>query len=50
VTAKAAFDYPLIWASTVFVTIVSVILYTITAIVEAAVLSEWGPDAGTSDR
>ncbi|MGN6444843.1 ABC transporter permease [Amnibacterium sp.] len=44
--AKAAFDYQLIWASTVFVTIVSVVLYTITAIVEAAVLSEWGPDAG----
>jgi ABC-type nitrate/sulfonate/bicarbonate transport system permease component len=48
VTAKAAFDYPLIWASTVFVTIVSVILYTITTIIEAAVLSEWGPDAGKS--
>jgi ABC-type nitrate/sulfonate/bicarbonate transport system permease component len=44
--AKAAFDYQLIWASTVFVTVVSVVLYTITAIVEAAVLSEWGPDAG----
>ena len=48
VTAKAAFDYQLIWASTVFVTIVSVVLYTITAIIEAAVLSEWGPDAGKS--
>ena len=46
--AKAAFDYPLIWASTVFVTVVSVVLYTITTIVEAAVLSEWGPDAGTA--
>jgi ABC-type nitrate/sulfonate/bicarbonate transport system permease component len=46
--AKAAFDYQLIWASTVFVTVVSVVLYTITAIVEAAVLSEWGPDAGRS--
>jgi ABC-type nitrate/sulfonate/bicarbonate transport system permease component len=44
--AKAAFDYQLIWASTVFVTIVSVVLYTVTAIIEAAVLSEWGPDAG----
>jgi ABC-type nitrate/sulfonate/bicarbonate transport system permease component len=44
--AKAAFDYQLIWASTVFVTIVSVVFYTVTAIVEAAVLSEWGPDAG----
>lgn len=48
VVAKAAFDYQLIWASTVFVTIVSVVLYTITAIIEAAVLSEWGPDAGKS--
>ncbi|MGT2425139.1 ABC transporter permease [Amnibacterium kyonggiense] len=48
VTAKAAFDYQLIWASTVFVTIVSVVFYTITAIIEAAVLSEWGPDAGKS--
>jgi len=46
--AKAAFDYQLIWASTVFVTVVSVVLYTITAIVEAAVLAEWGPDAGRS--
>jgi ABC-type nitrate/sulfonate/bicarbonate transport system permease component len=46
VTAKAAFDYQLIWASTVFVTIVSVVFYTITTIIEAAVLSEWGPDAG----
>lgn len=44
--AKAAFDYPLIWASTVLATIVSIVLYTITTIVEAAVLSEWGPDAG----
>jgi ABC-type nitrate/sulfonate/bicarbonate transport system permease component len=44
--AKAAFDYQLIWASTVFVTIVSVVFYTVTAIIEAAVLSEWGPDAG----
>jgi ABC-type nitrate/sulfonate/bicarbonate transport system permease component len=44
--AKAAFDYQLIWASTVFITIVSVVLYTITAIIEAVVLSEWGPDAG----
>jgi ABC-type nitrate/sulfonate/bicarbonate transport system permease component len=44
--AKAAFDYQLIWASTVFVTIVSVVFYTITSIIEAAVLSEWGPDAG----
>jgi ABC-type nitrate/sulfonate/bicarbonate transport system permease component len=49
VTAKAAFDYPLIWASTVFVTIVSVVFYTVTAIIEAAVLSEWGPDAGKAD-
>ncbi len=48
VAAKAAFDYQLIWASTVFVTIVSVVFYTITAIIEAAVLSEWGPDAGKS--
>ncbi|GAA2749267.1 ABC transporter permease [Amnibacterium kyonggiense] len=48
VTAKAAFDYQLIWASTVFVTVVSVVFYTITAIIEAAVLSEWGPDAGKS--
>jgi hypothetical protein len=30
----------------VFVTIVSVVFYTITSIIEAAVLSEWGPDAG----
>ena len=45
-SAKAAFDYPLIWASTVLATVVSIVLYTITTIVEAAVLSEWGPDAG----
>lgn len=44
--AKAAFDYQLIWGSTVFVTIVSVVFYTVATIIEAAVLSEWGPDAG----
>jgi ABC-type nitrate/sulfonate/bicarbonate transport system permease component len=47
-SAKAAFDYQLIWASTVFITVVSVVLYTITSIIEAAVLSEWGPEAGKS--
>jgi ABC-type nitrate/sulfonate/bicarbonate transport system permease component len=45
-SAKAAFDYPQIWAATVLATIVSIGLYTITTVVEAAVLSEWGPDAG----
>ncbi len=45
-TAKAAFDYQQIWAATVLATVVAVVLYTITTVVEAAVLSEWGPDAG----
>ena len=45
-SAKAQSDYPLIWAVTVFVTVVSILLYTIATFVEAAVLSEWGPDAG----
>lgn len=45
-SAKAAFDYPQLWAATVLATIVSIVLYTITTIIEAAVLSEWGPDAG----
>jgi ABC-type nitrate/sulfonate/bicarbonate transport system permease component len=45
-SAKAQSDYPLIWAVTVLVTVVSIVLYTIATFVEAAVLSEWGPDAG----
>ena len=45
-SAKAAFDYPQLWAATVLATIVSIVLYTITTIIEAAVLSEWGPEAG----
>ena len=45
-SAKAAFDYPQLWAATVLATLVSIVLYTITTIIEAAVLSEWGPDAG----
>jgi ABC-type nitrate/sulfonate/bicarbonate transport system permease component len=45
-SAKAQSDYPLIWAVTVFVTVVAILLYTIATFVEAAVLSEWGPDAG----
>jgi ABC-type nitrate/sulfonate/bicarbonate transport system permease component len=45
-SAKAQSDYPLIWAVTVFVTVISILLYTVATFVEAAVLSEWGPDAG----
>jgi ABC-type nitrate/sulfonate/bicarbonate transport system permease component len=45
-SAKAAFDYPQLWAATVLATATSIVLYTITTIVEAAVLSEWGPEAG----
>ena len=45
-SAKAAFDYPQIWAATVLATVISIVLYTITTIVESAVLAEWGPDAG----
>jgi ABC-type nitrate/sulfonate/bicarbonate transport system permease component len=45
-SAKAQSDYPLIWAVTVLVTVVSIVLYTNATFVEAAVLSEWGPDAG----
>ena len=49
-TAKAAFDYPQLWSATVLATAVSIVLYTITTIVEAAVLAEWGPDAGRAGR
>lgn len=45
-SAKAAFDYPQLWAATVLATITSIVLYTITTIIESAVLAEWGPDAG----
>ena len=45
-SAKAAFDYPLIWAVDGARDVVSIVLYTVTTIIEAAVLSEWGPDAG----
>jgi len=45
-TAKAHFDYGMIWAIVVFVTGLSIIGYTIAAVIETAVLAEWGPNAG----
>ena len=45
-TAKAQSDYPQIWAITVLITVVSILLYTIATFIEAAVLAEWGPEAG----
>ncbi|WP_155864969.1 ABC transporter permease [Gryllotalpicola ginsengisoli] len=46
VTAKSQSDYPQLWTIVVFITVVSIVLYTIATIVEAAVLAKWGPDAG----
>lgn len=47
-SAKSQSDYPEIWAVTVLITVVSILLYTVATFVEAAVLAEWGPDAGTA--
>lgn len=46
VTAKSQSDYPQLWTIVVFITIVSVVLYTIATIIESIVLTRWGPDAG----
>ena len=46
VTAKSQSDYPQLWTIVVFSTVVSVVLYTSATVVEAAVLSKWGPEAG----
>lgn len=50
VTAKAQSDYPQTWTIVVFITIVSIVLYTIVTFIEAAVLAEWGPNAGQRAR
>ncbi len=50
VTAKSQSDYPQLWTIVAFVTVVSIVLYTIATIVETAVLGRWGPDAGRSAR
>jgi ABC-type nitrate/sulfonate/bicarbonate transport system permease component len=46
VSAKSQSDYPQVWAIVAFVTVVAVLLYTVASIIETAVLSKWGPDAG----
>jgi ABC-type nitrate/sulfonate/bicarbonate transport system permease component len=45
-SAKSQSDYGQIWAIVVFVTVVSIVLYTIVTFIETAVLAQWGPNAG----
>lgn len=45
-SAKSESDYGQIWAIVVFVTVVSIVLYTIVTFIETAVLAQWGPNAG----
>lgn len=45
-TAKASSNYGMIWTIVVFVTLVSIALYTVVTIIETAVLTKWGPNAG----
>lgn len=42
--AIGAFDYGLVWASIVVLTLVSLVLYTVVGVLETAVLSRFGPD------
>lgn len=45
-SAKTETDYSEMWAIVVFVTAVSIVLYTVVAIIEEPVLAKWGPEAG----
>jgi ABC-type nitrate/sulfonate/bicarbonate transport system permease component len=45
-TAKSQSQYGEIWAIVVLITLVSILLYTVTTVIEAAVLATWGPNAG----
>jgi ABC-type nitrate/sulfonate/bicarbonate transport system permease component len=47
-SAKNQSDYGEMWAIVVIVTVVSIILYTVVALIEAAVLVKWAPEAGGS--
>ena len=43
---KGAGNYGGVWTIVVFAVMSSIILYAVATIVEAAVLTAWGPDAG----
>ena len=45
---KGAGNYGGVWTIVVFAVMSSIILYAVATIVEAAVLTAWGPDAGKS--
>jgi ABC-type nitrate/sulfonate/bicarbonate transport system permease component len=47
-SAKNQSDYGEMWAIVVVVTVVSIILYTVVALIEAAVLLKWAPEASGS--
>jgi ABC-type nitrate/sulfonate/bicarbonate transport system permease component len=44
--AKTNSNYGQIWAIVVVITVVAIVFYTITTLVETAVLAKWGPNAG----
>jgi ABC-type nitrate/sulfonate/bicarbonate transport system permease component len=44
--AKVHARYGMIWSIMVLVTLVSIALYTVVTVIETAVLSKWGPNAG----
>jgi ABC-type nitrate/sulfonate/bicarbonate transport system permease component len=44
--AIGAFDYGQVWADIVVLTGVSLLLYTVVGVIETAVLTAYGPDAG----
>ena len=46
-TAKSQSEYGMIWAIVVFITVVSIVIYTVVTFIETAVLAKWGPNAGT---
>lgn len=43
---KTNSNYGMIWAIVVVITVVAIVFYTITTLVETAVLAKWGPNAG----
>ena len=45
-TAKSQSEYGMIWAIVVFITVVSIVIYTLVTVIETAVLAKWGPNAG----
>lgn len=45
ISANNSADFPLVWAIVVVITVVTVLLYAVAAVVETAVLARWAPSA-----